>query len=61
MLSSELHTTPSDNIDEFSDKLDIVITEILNRHCPLQEWRKHVSTRHDNRWQLLQRQDPDSR
>jgi len=49
-LSSELYNTPTDNVDEFADKLDTVIIEILDRHCPLQERRKHVSTRRDNRW-----------
>jgi len=50
VLSSELYTTPADNVDEFADKLDTVITDILDRHCPLPERRKQVSTRRDNRW-----------
>jgi len=50
VLGSELYATPIDNIDEFADKLDTVITEILDRHCPLQERRKHVSIRCDNYW-----------
>ena len=50
VLSSELYTNPADNVDEFAENLDTVITEILDRHCPLQERRKYVSTRRDNRW-----------
>jgi len=49
VLSSELCITPTDNVDEFAVKLDTVITEILDRHCPLQKRRKHLLTRCDDR------------
>jgi hypothetical protein len=50
VLSSELYNNPADNVDDCADKLDTVITEIFDRHCTLQEWRKYVPTRRDNRW-----------
>jgi hypothetical protein len=50
VLSSELYTAPANNVDDFADQLDTVITEIMDRHCPLQERRKFASTRRDNRW-----------
>ena len=50
IAQSELHTDPANTVDEFADQLDTVITEILDRHCPLQERKRFVSTRRDNRW-----------
>jgi hypothetical protein len=35
VLSSELYTDPANNVDDFADQLDTVITEIMDRHCPL--------------------------
>src|SRR5208282_3820408 len=51
VLRSELHTDPASTADEFADQLDAVITNILDRHCPLHERKRFVSTRRDSRWQ----------
>jgi len=50
-----LYTSPTDNVDKFADKLDTVITEILNRHCSLQERRKDAVDAKRKRCELERR------
>ena len=47
---SELFLKPAATTDDFADQLDIVTTDILNRHCPLQTRRKIAPLRQVNRW-----------
>ena len=47
---SELFLKPATTTDTFADQLDIVITDILNKHCPLQTRRKIAPLRQVNRW-----------
>jgi hypothetical protein len=59
ILSSELYTNPADNVDEFADKLDTVITEILDRHSNVGEKDKESTdlTSVDKAFQMVSATD----
>ena len=47
---SPLYTEPAEDVDDFADQLDSGTTDILDRHCPLTERKRFVSSRRDNHW-----------
>ena len=50
VMQLELFLQPATTTHGFANQLDIVITNILNKHCPLQTRRKIVPTCQVNRW-----------
>jgi len=47
---SKLLTALENTADGFSDHMDVVVTQILDKHCPVQTRSKLTPTRFDNRW-----------
>ena len=47
---SPLYIEPAEDVDDSTEQVDSVTTKILDRHCPLTERKRFVSSRRDNRW-----------